>query len=215
MLSPQAGGDGKVIKLGEVVMILDLHRQGLSVSAIAFQLGIDRKTVRKYLARGLEAPVYGPRQPRPRRIDPFVPYLRERVGAWPGLTGRRLFRELKECGYQGGYTAVTDALRKLRPPATPVFEVRFETSPGDQAQVDFAQFQVMFTDEPGITRIVWLFSLVLGYSRLLWARRSGSVNGGPPPLAPIGRLASGPADRAALPPRRLRGARRGAAPDPL
>ena len=63
MLSPQAGGDGTVIKLGEVVMILDLHRQGLSVSAIALQLGIDRKTARKYLARGLEVPVYGPRQP--------------------------------------------------------------------------------------------------------------------------------------------------------
>jgi transposase len=151
-------------------MILDLHRQGLSVSAIALQLGIDRKTVRKYLARGLEAPVYGPRQLRPRRIDPFVPYLRERVEAWPGLTGRRLFRELKERGYQGGYTAVTDALRDLRPPAAPPFEVRFETPPGDQAQVDFAQFQVAFADEPGVTRIVWLFSLVLGYSRLLWAR---------------------------------------------
>ncbi len=51
MLSPQAGGDGTVIKLGDVVMILDLHRQGLSVSAIAVQLGIDRKTVRKDLAR--------------------------------------------------------------------------------------------------------------------------------------------------------------------
>jgi transposase len=158
------------VKLGEVVMILDLHRPGLSVSAIALQLGIDRKTVRKYLARGLEAPVYGPRQPRPRRIDPFISYLRERVAAWPGLTGRRLWRELRERGYQGGYSAVTDALRELRPPAAPVFEVRFETLPGDQAQVDFAQFQVAFTDEPGITRIVWLFSLVLGYSRLLWAR---------------------------------------------
>ena len=101
-----------MIKLGEVVMILDLHRQGLSVSAIAGQLGIDRKTVRKYLARGLEAPVYGPRQPRPRHIDPFIPYLRARVEAWPGLTGRRLWRELKERGYQGGYTAVTDALRE-------------------------------------------------------------------------------------------------------
>ena len=159
-----------MIKLGEVVMILDLHRQGLSVSAIALQLGIDRKTVRKYLARGLEVPVYGPRQPRPRRIDPFVWYLRERVEAWPGLTGRRLFRELKELGYRGGYTAVTDALRDLRPPAAPSFEVRFETPPGDQAQVDFAQFQVAFADEPGVIRIVWLFSLVLGYSRLLWAR---------------------------------------------
>jgi transposase len=106
-----------VIKLGEVVMILDLHRQGLSVSAIALQLSIDRKTVRKYLARGLEAPVYRPRERRPRRIDPFIPYLRARVEAWPGLTGRRLWRELKERGYQGGDTAVTDALRERRPPA--------------------------------------------------------------------------------------------------
>ena len=77
-----------MIKLGEVVMILDLHRQGLTVSAIARGLGFDRKTVRKCIKRGLEAPVYGPRKPRERLIDPFVPYLRERVTTYPGLTGR-------------------------------------------------------------------------------------------------------------------------------
>ena len=48
-------------------------------------------------------------------IEPFVPYLRERVMAYPGLTGRRLWRELRERGYRGGYTAVTDQLRQLRP----------------------------------------------------------------------------------------------------
>ncbi|TIY00144.1 MAG: helix-turn-helix domain-containing protein, partial [Mesorhizobium sp.] len=79
-------------------MILDLHRQGLSVSAIARQSGIDRKTVRKYIERGLEAPVYGPRQPRETVIDPFTAYLRERVTRYPGLTSKRLFRELKELG---------------------------------------------------------------------------------------------------------------------
>src|SRR5438270_13573868 len=52
----------------------------------------------------------------------------------------------------------------------PPFEVRFETPPGEQAQVDFAQFQLVFTDEPSVMRIVWLFSLVLGYSRVIWAR---------------------------------------------
>jgi transposase len=56
---------------------------------------------------------------------------------------------------QGGYTAVTDTLRDLRPAPLPGFEVRFETPPGEQAQVDFAQFQVVFTDEPAVTRIVW------------------------------------------------------------
>lgn len=40
-------------------MILDLHRQGLSVSKIARRCGRDRKTVRRYIARGLEPPTYG------------------------------------------------------------------------------------------------------------------------------------------------------------
>jgi Integrase core domain len=66
---------------------------------------------------------------------------------------------------------VTDFLRTVRPPAEPAaFERRFETPPGRQAQVDFAHFRVRFEDEPGAERIVWLFSLVLGRSRMMWAR---------------------------------------------
>ena len=159
-----------MVKLGELVMILDLHRQGLSVSAISRQCGLDRKTVRRYIERGLEPPAYGPRKPRPTLLDPFTAYLQERVAAYPGLTGARLLRELKERGYEGSYTAVTDFLRDVRPPPSPGFEVRFETPPGEQGQVDFAQFQVVFTDEPETPRVVWLFSMVLGYSRLIWAR---------------------------------------------
>jgi transposase len=159
-----------VINLGELVMILDLHRQGLTVSAIARQLELDRKTVRKYIERGLEPPAYGPRKPRSRLLEPFETYLRQRTAAYPGLTGSRLLREIREHGYRGGYTAVTDFLRDVRPAPSPSFEVRFETPPGHQGQADFAQFQLVFTDEPGEMRIVWLFSLVLGYSRLIWGR---------------------------------------------
>ncbi|MGZ5099092.1 MAG: IS21 family transposase [Usitatibacter sp.] len=159
-----------MIKLGELVMILDLHRQGVSVSAIARQLGIDRKTVRTHIAKGLEPPTYKKRAPRRGIVDPFVPYLRERLAAYPGLTGVRLWRELKERGFVGGYSVVRNEVRNLRPPRSAGFEVRFETPPGEQAQVDFAQFNVEFTDEPGVKRIVWLFSMVLGYSRLIWAR---------------------------------------------
>ena len=152
-------------------MIMELHRQGLSPTAIARQLGIDRKTVRKYIALGLEPPAYGPRTPRPKATDVFLPYLRERLGSYPGLTAMRLWRELRERGFGGGYTGVKRAVQDLRPdhPVQP-FEVRFETPPGVQGQVDFARFEVVFTDEPGTKRIVWLFSMVLGYSRLIWAR---------------------------------------------
>jgi transposase len=159
-----------VVTLGELMMILELHRQGLKVSAIARQLGIDRKTVRRYIARGLEPPTYGPRPHQQKSTDPFLPYLRERLAAFPGLTAVRLWRELRDRGYAGGYTAVKRAVRGIRPdPITP-FEVRFETPPAEQAQVDLARFEVAFTDEPGVTRIIWLFSMVLGFSRLIWAR---------------------------------------------
>jgi transposase len=151
-------------------MILDLHRQGLRVSDIARRSGLDRKTVRRYIARGLEPPSYTPRPPRPTLLDPYRAYLQERVAAYPELRASRLLRELRGLGYRGGYTQLTDFLRTVRPAAPAGFEQRFETAPGQQAQVDFAYFRTEFTAEPGASRVVWLFSMVLGHSRLIWAR---------------------------------------------
>lgn len=59
-----------MITLGETVLIHDLKRQGLGVSAIARKLGMDRKTVRKHLEVGLAAPAYGTRAARPRPVAP-------------------------------------------------------------------------------------------------------------------------------------------------
>jgi hypothetical protein len=109
-------------------------------------------------------------------------------------------REAKERGYAGGYSVLRDCVRDLRPPRTAGFAVRFETPPGEQAQVDFAHFEVEFADDPGVKRIVWLFSMVLGL--LL------------PYLGPL-RHSPGPAERPALSYRRSRGDRRRAARDSL
>ena len=154
-----------MITLRELIVILELHNEGLSVSAIAERTGLDRKTVRKYVARGLEAPVYGPRESRPRLIAPYESFVRERLAAFPELSIPRLLREIRPLGYTGGRTALGDFVRKVRPVVVPGFEVRFETEPGQQAQVDFAHFKVVFADEPEQVRVVWLFSLVLGHSR--------------------------------------------------
>ena len=160
----------------EIVLIHDLKKQGLSISAIARKVGCDRKTVRKHLEQGLVAPVYGPRPPRPRALEPFEAYLRERVLTFPELSGARLLREIRQMSYEGGYTAVTDFLREVRPAAPKPFERRFETPPGRQAQMDFAEFAVEFTDEPGVVRKVWLFTMILGHSRWLWGRFVASQN---------------------------------------
>jgi transposase len=150
------------------MVILELHQQGLSVSAIAERTGHDRKTVRKVIRRGLVVPKYALRVPRPTLIGPYEPYLRERVAAWPELSGVRLLREVRERGYAGGVTQLNDFLRAVRPPVVAPFEVRFETPAGRQAQVDFAHFMVEFTEQPGVQHRVWLFAMVLGHSRYLW-----------------------------------------------
>ena len=105
-----------MVGLGEIVMILELHRQGVSISAIAQQVGLDRKTVRKYIERGLEPPAYGPRPPRASKIAPFSRYLRERLAAFPQLTRRRLQRELRDLGCTGGYSILTNFLRDISLP---------------------------------------------------------------------------------------------------
>ena len=64
-------------------------------------------------------------------MAPFEAYLRQRVATYPGLTGSRLLREIREHGYGGGYTAVTDFLREVRPSPISGFEVRCETPSGE------------------------------------------------------------------------------------
>ena len=85
-------------------------------------------------------------------------------------------REICERGYEGSYTSVKDFVRETRPAKQAQFERRFETPPGKQAQADFAEFSTVFTDEPGVVRKVWLFSMVLGHSRWLWGRFCASQN---------------------------------------
>jgi hypothetical protein len=49
-------------------------------------------------------------------------YLRDRLAAFPELTGSRLHREIRELGHSGGYTAVKDFLREVRPRQSTGFE---------------------------------------------------------------------------------------------
>ena len=90
-----------MISLRDVVMIHDSKKQGLSNTAIARQLGISRRTVTRRLRQGLEVPSYGPRPAKARLLEPFEGYLRDRVTAWPNLSGRRLPSSRTEIMSQG------------------------------------------------------------------------------------------------------------------
>ena len=55
MLLLESSRNNRVQGINEIVLINDLNQQGLSVLAIAQQVGYDRKTVKKYIERNLEA----------------------------------------------------------------------------------------------------------------------------------------------------------------
>lgn len=54
-----------------LVEIHVLHRQGLSIRAIAKTLNVSRNTVRKYLRDIAKTPTYSERADRASKLDPF------------------------------------------------------------------------------------------------------------------------------------------------
>jgi transposase len=145
--------------------IQELKRQGLSITQIAAHTGFDRRTIRKYLAQPA-TPRYGPRTPRPTRLDPFHSYLKGRLaaGVW---NAKVLLREIQERGYTGGYTALKDYLQPQRREAAVVAVRRFETPPGHQAQMDWGHLGAV-ESEAGKKKL-YGFVLTLGYSRAMYA----------------------------------------------
>lgn len=136
-----------------------LHRQGKGIREIARETGIARNTVRAIL-RGEHRQCYGPREPRPTKLDPYSAYLRDRVerAGKVQLHATVLLREIRAFGYDGGITQLKDFLRSIRPPVEQEPVVRFETEPGKQLQIDFVVFRRgamplrAFTAELGYSR---------------------------------------------------------------
>jgi len=150
----------------DVQEIKELQRQGMSIQAISQLTGWDRKTIRKYLLEPGGVPVYGPRRAQASKLDPFKPYLEERMraGVW---NARVLLRELHERDYTGGYTILTHWLRPQRTSARTVAVRRFETPPGKQAQVDWGHLGTL--EMEGQEQKLWGFTFTLGYSRKMMA----------------------------------------------
>lgn len=155
-----------MLRGGDVHDIQAFKRQGLSIQQISQLTGYDRKTVRKYLQQS-SLPRYGPRAPRPTKLDPYKAYLdvRLQAGVWNAVV---LFGELQARGYSGGYTAIKDYLRPKRREALNVAVRRFETPPAHQAQVDWGILgDIEFPD--GTKRTLSGFIMTLGYSRAMFA----------------------------------------------
>ncbi len=145
------------------------HQQGQSIRKIAKDTGLSRNTVRRYLRQPNLVPCYTARQEQPSVLEPFKPYLLERINAanpsW--IPATVLLREIKERGYEGGYSTLTDFLRLHKPKPTPDPLVRFETEPGVQMQVDFTTISCR-------GKRIKAFVATLGFSRGAFVKFSHS-----------------------------------------
>lgn len=147
----------------ELIVLNHYLQEGLSKSAIARKLGINRRTIHRYLKGGKTEPRYGPRPIRSSLLDPYQDYLRGRLKVYPELSAVRLLVEITAMGYKGKYTTLKDHVRSLRPEIPLPIELRFEVNPGHQAQADFATFKTAFGT-------VHALLVVLSWSRYLWVR---------------------------------------------
>lgn len=120
-----------------------------------------RNTIRRYL-RSKGIPEKGTRKYRGFKLDPFNPFLQERLQE--GIYNCEvLFELLQEKEYTGGRTILKDYVKDFRPPKQVPAVLRYEMKPGEYAQVDWGLCD--YVDLDGTVRKVPVFVMVLGYSR--------------------------------------------------
>lgn len=132
------------------------------IETVARRFGVHHATVRRALCD--DPP--GATNAGKSGLDPFKPYLIQRLTELPELTAIRLFSEVKERGYSRGITLLRDYVAAVRHPRHRKAYLRVEPELGEQAQVDWGSFGHMRVG--GTQRPLSVFSMVLSWSRTLF-----------------------------------------------
>src|SRR5690348_13438068 len=148
--------------------INDLHRlywsERWSIRRIERHLKMGWKTIRKYLEKPAQGPVF---RQRATKLDPY----RETIAEWlekdPRVSAAVIEQRLRPLGYNGGHTILQEHVRKVRPQVTPrrAF-VRVEPIAGERFEVDWGHFGAL--DYAGDQRKLYAFALVDAHSRMLF-----------------------------------------------
>jgi transposase len=106
----------EVISMGQFLSVRALHEEGVAKKAIARQLGIDVRTVRKYVRR-LKSGAREPERARVRsKLDPFAELIEAKVAQ--GLSAVQIHQDPKhEPGFEASYDPGCRRRRPLPGPA--------------------------------------------------------------------------------------------------
>jgi transposase len=140
-------------------------QDGVSISVIARELDLDRKTVRSAIARSDYLSARQRTRALPSKLDPYKKEIGSILQKSPRLSGVRILEKLRQKGYQGGKTILYDYLSSLPQRRGPVF-LRIQTREGEQAQCDWGKCGTV--EVAGSTRHLSCFVMLLSYSRYLY-----------------------------------------------
>ncbi len=102
-----------------------------------------------------------------RLIDPYLDFVKETLCSYPRLRATRIYEMLVSRGYRGSISQLRRTVQALRPGPSKEAFMKLKTLPGEQAQVDWANFGEIQIG--GAARKLSAFVMVLSWSRAIHA----------------------------------------------
>ena len=134
--------------------------EAMKIETAARRFGVHHSVVRRALRDPGRPPTAAP---RPSRLDPWKPYVVERLTELPLLTSARIFQELQERGYTGSAKHLRRYVAQVREPRSRKAYLRVEFDPAEQAQVDWGSFGYLRIGTS--RRPLSVFAMVMSWSR--------------------------------------------------
>ena len=182
-----------ILKVSMRNTVIALHSVGRSIRQIARELGLNRRTVRRYVGASIlgltcskcttpdskvAAGSVGSAGPKCTTPDPKVATgSKSRCEPWrevieasieAGLSAERIWQDLRVGhGFSGAYNSVKRFVATRRSRSSDPRRVhRIECQPGEEVQIDFMQGPMLpDPDKPGKRRRCWILCAVLSCSR--------------------------------------------------
>ena len=136
----------------------------LNKSEFAKRFGCNRRTVDRYLNDDTDKKSIRKKRETVSILENYKSTITEKVDTY-GSSAMGVYKFIQKKGYTGGYLTVNNFVRDHKNTEIHKATIRFETTPGFQAQLDWKE-KVSMVNKQGEVFIINIFLLVLGYSRL-------------------------------------------------
>jgi len=151
-----------MIDYDQFCQIKKYQDEGLKAGQIGMKIGLDNRTVGKWMERNKFQPRLS--SIRPSKLDPYKEDIVRMLERHP-YSAKQVFQQISEQGFDGGYTIVKEYIRKVRP-RRPKAYLKLAFAPGECGQVDWGSYKSIAVGET--RRRLSFFVMVLCHCRMMY-----------------------------------------------